>query len=93
MEIGKLANLSEAGGIAPVSPLTFQERAEQRQLIKAAESVNSSHFFGQSTELTFHFDRHSRRTVLQIVDRETGEVVRQLPPEYLLRLAQDLEGK
>jgi uncharacterized FlaG/YvyC family protein len=31
--------------------------------------------------------------ILKLVDRETQEVIRQLPPEYLLRLAEDLESR
>ncbi len=93
MEVGKLARVNDLIAVETVSPLTPQERAAQRQLIRAVESVNASHLFGQSTELTFAYDRHSRKTILQIVDRETKEVVRQLPPEYLLRLAQELESE
>ena len=93
MEIGKLANVREMLPVAPVSPLTPEERNTQRQLIRAVESVNSSHLFGESTELTFSYDRHSRKMILQIVDRETKEVVKQLPPEYLLRLAQEFENE
>ena len=91
MEIRKLTNVNELTAVAPVSPISPQEREVQQKLIRAVESVNSSHLFGQSTELTFSYDRHSRKTILQIIDRETKEVIRQLPPEYLLRLAQELE--
>ena len=91
MEIGKLTSVSELVTAAPVSPLTPQERRQQRQLIRAVESVNLSQLFGQSTELTYSYDSRARKTVLQIVDKETKEVVRQLPEEYLLELAQELE--
>lgn len=91
MEIGKLTNGSELVAVAPVSPLTPQERIEQRKLIRAVESVNLSQMFGQSTELTYSYDSRARKTVLQIVDKETNEVVRQLPEAYLLELAQELE--
>jgi uncharacterized FlaG/YvyC family protein len=30
--------------------------------------------------------------VIQVVNRQTQEVVTQVPPEYLLRLAQDLQS-
>jgi uncharacterized FlaG/YvyC family protein len=30
--------------------------------------------------------------VVRIVDRITNEVIRQIPPEYILRMAQDLKG-
>lgn len=93
MEIGKITNLGKLMAVPSVSPLTPQERAQQRLLIRAVESVNSSHPFGQSTELTFAYDPHSRKTVLQIVDRNTKEVIRQLPAEELLRLARESEAE
>jgi flagellar protein FlaG len=77
--------------VESISPLTPQEQVQRQQLIRAVDSVNSTHLFGQSTELTFSYDRHARKTVLQIVDRETKEVIRQLPPEYLLQLAEELD--
>ena len=74
-----------------VSPLSRHEREQQWELIKAVEAVNSAHLFGQSTELTFTYNSHSKKAVLQIVDRKTKEVIRQLPPEELIRLALELE--
>jgi uncharacterized FlaG/YvyC family protein len=91
VEIGKLANVSELMTVAPVSPFTPQERAQQQQLIRAVKAVNLSQLFGQSTELTYSYDTRARKTVLQIVDKETKEVVRQVPAEYLLQLAQELK--
>jgi flagellar protein FlaG len=93
LEIDKTATHSELMKFESISPITPQEQVLRRQLIRAVTSVNSSHLFGMSTELTFTYDRQSRKTVLQIVDRETKEVLRQLPPEYLLRLAEGLDGE
>ena len=87
MEIGKIANVSALTAVEPTSPITPREREQQQQLIQAVAAVNSAQLFGEFTELTFSYDRHARKTVLRIVDRKTGEVVQQLPPEDLLRLA------
>ncbi len=89
VEIGRVSNTNEMTSLTAVSPPTAQERAQQRQLIQKVEAVNSSHLFGENTELTFHIDRQSRRAILQIVDRETREVLRQLPPESVLELLTD----
>ena len=70
-------------------PLTPRERAEQGRLIQAVKSVNQSGVFGSSDELTFTSDPESGRPVIQLVNRETKEVVRQIPAEYLLRLSED----
>jgi len=56
------------------------------------KAVNASGMFGTNSELTFVLDRETRRPVVRIVDRDTNELIRQIPPEYLLRIAEDLKG-
>lgn len=70
-------------------PIAIQ--AENRQVIKAVHAVNASAKLGDSTELVFSLDRHSRRPVIKIVNRITNEVVRQIPHEQILRLAEELK--
>jgi uncharacterized FlaG/YvyC family protein len=45
---------------------------------------------GQDNELTFVLDRALRRAITQIVSKQTGEVVEQIPSEYVLRMAEEL---
>ena len=75
------------------SPLTGSEasagRAESRQALQAAKSVNQSGVLG-ANELVFMVDRQTHRPIFKLVDRNTQQVVSQIPPEYVLRLAQDL---
>ncbi|WP_203530670.1 flagellar protein FlaG [Thermaerobacter sp. PB12/4term] len=40
-----------------------------------------------SYQLQFHVDDATGRVVAEVVDRETGEIVRQVPPEHVLRIA------
>jgi flagellar protein FlaG len=70
----------------PAAPVS----EEQRMLLHAIRAVNSAEMFGQDNELTFVVDRHTRRALVRIVNRETGEVVRQIPAEYVLRIAEEL---
>jgi uncharacterized FlaG/YvyC family protein len=35
-------------------------------------------------------DRASRRAIVRIVDKQTHEVINQIPAEYVLRLAEEL---
>lgn len=87
MEIGSLDS-----NIPPVTvsntALSPEARTEQVQLIKAVKAVNSAELFGQNTELTFVMDRQTKRPLLRLVDVRTKEVIRQVPMEYALRLAQ-----
>jgi flagellar protein FlaG len=69
---------------------SFQIQAENRQVIQAARAVNASDSLGRN-ELTFFLDPNSRRAIIKIVNRETQEVVEQIPSEVVLRLAENLK--
>lgn len=83
--LGLYQNTAQAQG----QLLTPRERAEQARLIQAVKSVNQSGVFGSSDELTFASDPESGRPVIRLVNKDTKEVVRQIPAEYLLRLSED----
>jgi uncharacterized FlaG/YvyC family protein len=70
---------------------SFPARNENREIIQAVRAVNASVQLGDNNELTFSLDRQSRRPVIKIVNRETNEVVQQIPNEQVLRLAEDLK--
>ncbi|MBI5283285.1 MAG: flagellar protein FlaG [Candidatus Solibacter usitatus] len=89
MEIGKVGTQAEAPVMPAAHLLTPQQRLEQDQLIQAVQSLNESKLFGQNSELTFSIDRYTKKPVLRLVDKATQEVIRQIPPEYLLRLAEE----
>ncbi len=40
--------------------------------------------------VTFRLDRQSEQFFIQVVDRNTGKVVRQIPPEKLIELAEEV---
>lgn len=70
--------------------LSPRESAERRELVRAVRAINKTQVLGQRNELTYFFDRESQRTVARIVNRETREVVRQMPTEEALQLAASL---
>ena len=39
-----------------------------------------------STSLAFSVDKPTGKTVIKVLDRETNEIIRQIPPEEMLRL-------
>ena len=81
-----------------ISPLAVdvstppEQLNERRQLIQAVKALNATELFGQDNELIFGLDREGRRPVLRIVNRETRELVRQIPPEYALRMAEQIRS-
>jgi flagellar protein FlaG len=84
-------NPSAAHVAAPVAPSpTPADTASHRTLIQAVKAVDAAELFGEENELTFVLDRTTKRPVARIVNRKTGELIRQIPPETVLRLAQEL---
>jgi len=65
--------------------------AQAREVVQAVKALNESEMFGQENELQFQRDPATRRMVVRVVNRKTKEVISQAPPEYVLRLAQDLK--
>jgi uncharacterized FlaG/YvyC family protein len=85
--------VSYVGGqpLASASLLVPAERtAQQPELIQAVKAVNVAELFGQNNELTFVMDRATHRPLVRLIDRQTREVILQIPPEYLLRMAEEL---
>ena len=71
---------------------SVQIQSENRQIIQAVRAVNASANLGDSNELTFYLDQRTRRPVIKIVNRNTNEVVEQIPNERVLRLAEALRA-
>jgi flagellar protein FlaG len=67
--------------------------AAQREVIQAVKAVNATQLLGQDNELTYQRDQETQRMVVKLVNRQTGDVVSQIPAEYVLRIAEDLQGK
>ncbi len=78
-------NAPSAAAPAPVTPV--DKAAENREVIQAVKALNGSQMFGQDNELLFQRDRQTQRMVVRVVNRKTQEVISQIPPEYVLRLA------
>jgi len=82
---------NQANIVQPVEPLLRQP--EKKELIEAVRAVNKAELFGQENEVTFVLDRRSQKMLVRIVNKETRELVRQIPSEYLQYLASDLAIK
>ena len=82
-------------GTVATQPVNADQRA-QIQAVKAAvktlNDANQDHKFGPDNELTFFLDRASRQAVVRIVNRDTGEVVQQIPNKQVLRMAEEYSG-
>ena len=91
-----VSEISSSGDIRapqPVSQHPVKEDQQKSQKIlnieaaaeEIAEKMNqvSSVF---NTSLAFSVDKPTGKTVIKVLDRETNEIIRQIPPEEMLRL-------
>ncbi|HHO69378.1 MAG TPA: flagellar protein FlaG [Gammaproteobacteria bacterium] len=75
------------GEILPPAPAGKVEDASQ---VESAVSQISEFVQNLQRDLQFSVDEDSGRIVIKVIDSETNEVIRQIPPEDALRLARDL---
>ena len=90
------AALSHAGSVSTgISPhgVPAEVAADQRNLIQAVKSVSPAELFGDNTELSFVFDRDTRKTLVRVLDRTTGEVLMQIPAERVLQKAHEMSHR
>jgi len=45
-----------------------------------------------STKLTFHYDDRVSRPIIRVIDKDTGEVLRQIPPEEWIKRLRHLNS-
>jgi flagellar protein FlaG len=69
---------------------SIQIQAANRDIIQAVRAVNASDKLGDKNELNYSLDPRTRRPVVKIVNRDTQEVIEQIPNEDVLRLAENL---
>jgi uncharacterized FlaG/YvyC family protein len=90
MEVGKVDSNPQWSLVtarAPV-PVSSEIRAEQDRLIRAVRAVNESQLAGENREMTYSLDPSTRRIIFKVINKDTQEVLMQVPAEYLLRLAE-----
>ncbi len=80
-------NVSEAANAAPRK---HQSQESQAQLKEAVSRLND-YIQSVQRDLQFELDDISGRTVVRVLDRQTQDVVRQIPDEVVLKLAQNLQ--
>jgi len=87
MDIAGTNRAAPAYAPAPVEPV--EKTAEAREVVQAVKALNGVEMFGPENELRFQLEPQTKRLVVRVVNRTTGEVVTQVPAEHVLRLAED----
>ena len=91
MNVSSINNLAAPVGATAETQAAHPLTEDQRTLIHAIKAVNASEMFGSENELTFILERRSRRPMPRLVNRETRQVVQQIPGEYVMRMAEEIK--
>jgi uncharacterized FlaG/YvyC family protein len=75
---------------APVQASPAPLPQNQSVLTRAVKSLNNAELFGPENEVTFAVDRNARVVVVRVVNKDTREVVEQIPEGIVLQLAEEL---
>ena len=82
-----LAQLPAAGGAVQESD-SEGRMVQREELVKPIQQINE---VLRRYGVEFQLSEDSGRTVIRLIDRENGELIRQIPPEEALNAAQRLE--
>jgi flagellar protein FlaG len=94
MHVTAVASMSSGAtpslSVQPVPRVEAEASAPRQPIQDAVDRMNAVSRWFRST-LTFKIDEESRRIVVQIIDKQTGELIRQIPPETVLKQAEALK--
>lgn len=80
-----------AGKVVAIDPAKATHDAEEGDLDSVVASVND---YVQSIERDLHFtvDAELDKTVIKVIDSDSGDVIRQIPEDVFLELARNLKN-
>lgn len=76
---------------APEKPALSVDEAEQRRNVEEAIQRLNDQMRRNGRDLAFAIDRKVDRTIITVRHAQTGEVVRQIPDDAVLRVAHSIE--
>ena len=76
----------------PPEPGSAEQAAKNREIARAVKVLNEGGGVGVGSEVRFAIDQNSGDALIRIVDRVTDEVIRQIPSESVIRMAEVLRS-
>jgi len=65
--------------------------AEEEEQLKDAADKTNQFVKNISQQLEFSVDKETGKTIVKVIDRQTDEVIRQIPPKEMLEIAKALD--
>ena len=86
-------DLPPAAQAATTRPQERVEAQAMQERITAAVAQMNEYIQATQRDLQFSYDQGSGETIVKVLDRTTQEVIRQIPDETFLRIAQNLNNE
>lgn len=88
--------IQKAKETTPIEKQVQQEKEKQSKQVTAEELMSAANQLNKkfemlNSQLKIEIDKDTGITVAKIVDKETKEVIRQIPPEVVLKIAKYLD--
>lgn len=77
---------SSAPGIAK-----NDQRVRTQAIASAVQVINQSGLVGADREVTYSTDNATKQLVIQVVDKQSGQVLVQWPSDYALQMAEQFQ--
>jgi len=92
MEIGPTSRVDMG---APVASFSASQdwQMNDRQVVAAIQWLKQTDWLADDRELMYKRDPKTGRLVIQILDRQSRDVIDQIPPESILRLVTELQAE
>ena len=76
-----------------------RKNTEEKQSVQIDENIKFENAFNKvkhyveinDTKLSLHYDKKNKEPVIYVLDKETDEVIRRVPPEKLIDISGDQE--
>lgn len=90
-----LASVNESKRSTESNSRTSNRELSEAEVRKTVEQLNQqlSQVMNANNDVNFKVDKGSGRMVIQVVDRETNTVIRQIPSKEIIEISKALEGK
>jgi flagellar protein FlaG len=89
----RFETITQENAVAPTTNVTEPPIIEpdDREAIQAIRAINVTELLGWDRELTFAIDRKTHRPMVRIINRETREIIKQIPSKEFVEMIKRLQ--
>lgn len=88
--VAERQTFAESGKVLPAMQQSEKDVEERRKELQNAIRNVSGYVQNITRELNFSVDEELGKTIVRVIDENTGDVIRQIPSEDMLQLAKNL---